>query len=511
MIEQSSQKILYVNPCLRRNAPTKVLPVGLASVMTYMAREGYTNFDLYDIDINEYSDEEVETYVRNTEYDVILLGSIVTHYKWVKWFVRTCKSLKPETKVIVGNSVAGSIYELFLQNCPADVVVIGEGEISCLETVDAMRMGRPLAEVPGIAYRTDNGEIVKTPKRKASKMEDFPMVEWDAFDVDRYIKHSAQYMSMGIEDGTGTIAMPVSTARGCAFRCTFCHFVFWDDPYRYRSADSVIAEIRRNIENYGVNYINFWDDLSFAGIKQTERMCDAIIASGLKFNWMAAIRADLFGHPRNSLEYRIEVAQKMKDAGCVSVGFALESGSQKILDMMNKKIDASFFLDTVRILSDCGITCNTSLVFGYPIETRETIQETFDMCLAAGVYPSIGFLLPLPYTGMYDYAKEHGYIVDEDKYLDQITERQDICINMTSMSDEAIMEAIKDGAEKLSDALNMGLSRDRLIKTGGYQNKSKKKRTTVELTNERNQNDFSLSYSDANFEVDSGLDSAESR
>ena len=87
--------------------------------------------------------------------------------------------------------------------------------------------------------------------------------------------------------------MPVVTARGCAFRCTFCHFVFENDPYRYRSPQNIILEIKRNIQDYGCNYISFWDDLSFASLPQAERFADTIITSGLKFFWSAAVRVDL--------------------------------------------------------------------------------------------------------------------------------------------------------------------------------------------------------------------------
>ena len=152
----------------------------------------------------------------------------------------------------------------------------------------------------------------------------------------------------------------------------------------------------------------------------------------------------------------------------VAVGFSLESGNKEILKMMNKEIEPEAFADTISVFKQAGIVTNTSVVFGYPIETRETIQETFDQCLKARVYPSIGFLLPLPYTVMYDYAKANGFITDEDKYLESITERQDICLNMTKMSNEEIMNEIKSGAEKLNKMLDVGLTEDTLVKSKGY-------------------------------------------
>jgi anaerobic magnesium-protoporphyrin IX monomethyl ester cyclase len=498
-------RLLFVNVCLRRGSPVKILPVGLASIMTYIKANGY-DCDLLDIDINDYTDEVVEEKIKNSSYDVILLGSIVTHYKWVKWFTKMVKLHHPETKLIVGNSVGASAYEAFCKNTPTDVVIVGEGEISCLETLNAYRDGLSLAGVKGIIYRDADGRAVKNPPRATGNIDAFPMVDWDFFDVKRYISRSENMSFGGLDASIKPISFPVTTARGCVFKCTFCHYVYWDDPYRKRSVADVIAEIRRNIEKYGANYMAFWDDLSFSSLAQVEKMADAILASGLKFNWDAAVRVDLFGNPQIARERRVAIARKMKASGCVATGFSLESGDEEILTLMNKKIKAEYFTEQIRVLREVGIACNTSVVFGYPIETKETIKKTFEMCLESKVYPSIGFLLPLPYTGMYDYAKKNGFITDEDAFLTEITERQDICLNMTKMSDAEIMGEIKEGAQKLNRLLELGLDEKKLVRTGGYTKhtkKTEKAKPPVDPEDlKRNVNDFSFNYSDTIFVKD---------
>ena len=502
-------KLLFINPSLRLGSATKYLPVGLASVMTIVEQAGY-EFDLLDIDIDDLDNEYVERFIASTVYDVILAGSIVTHYKWMKWLVHTIKSRHPATKVIVGNSVAGSLPELFLRKSGADVAVIGEGEFSCLETLNAFKHDKPLAQVNGIAYIDDAGHFVKTPRREGVKLDELLMIKWDWFDVEKYFNKSYASSFGLVIDGENSKprTMPVASARGCVFRCTFCHFVFWDDPYRHRSAANIMDEIKRDIEVYGVNFINFWDDLSFASLKQVERMVDAILESGLKFYWSAAVRTDLFANPKFSYEKRLALAKKMRESGCLNLGYSLESANQEILDMMNKHVKAEYFQEQVRLLDEAGITSNVSVVFGYPIETEETIKQTFDLCLAAGIYPSLGYLLPLPSTGMYDYALKHGFITDEDAYLDAITERQDFCLNMTKLPRETVEDWIKHYAKKLNDELKLGLSEGRLLRTGGYKNQNAK--TAEKDPNplldpdklERNENDFSLNYSQAVFKLD---------
>jgi anaerobic magnesium-protoporphyrin IX monomethyl ester cyclase len=504
-------RILIINPSLRRGSPTKYFPVGVGSIMTYLKVMGY-DFDFLDIDIDDLTEKDVENHLAEHAYDVVMAGCIVTHYKWMKWLTRTIKKHHPGTKIIVGNSVAGSIPEIFLKNSAADVAVIGEGEISAYETLEAFRTGADLRDIAGIAYVSASGDIVKNPPRKAQKaIDEFPIIDWSLFNVRKYFDRSyAGAEGLVFTDQNPPRVMPVVSARGCVFKCTFCHYVFWDDPYRYRSPESILKEIRRNIEQYGANYINFWDDLSFGSLRQAERLADAIIASGLKFNWNAAVRVDLFGNPKHPYARRRAVAEKFKESGCLSLGFSLESGNQDILNMMNKRIDKEYFTDQVRILKDVGISCGTSVVFGYPIETPETIRETFAQCLSVGIYPSIGFLLPLPYTGMYQYAKDHGYITNEDAYLDSITERQDLCLNMTKMSDQEVMGLIKEGAAELNRMLELGLTDATLIRTGGYRKHTKltadSARPRLDPANlKRNENDVSFNYSQATFSMDLGV------
>ena len=507
--DKKDLKLLFVNVSLRPGGYTKFLPVGLASVMTYFEEKGY-KFTLLDIDINEHDDAYVENYIKNNNFDFILFGSIVTHYKWIKWFVNTIKKHNPETYVVVGNSVAGSIPEVFLQNTKCDIVVTGEGEVSAYEAVEAIRLDKDLKNVEGIAFRDAQEKIIINPAREAEKIDDLPMINWNYFDVEKYIA-KAETMPDKDVSPEDMRSMPVVTARGCAFKCTFCHYVFWNDPYRNKSPESILAEIKYIMEKYNVNYIHFWDDLSFASAIQVEKLCDAIFESGLKFKWMATVRVDLFSRARLSDEDALRVAKKMKKAGCYSCGFALESGNKEIMEMMNKKIEVDAFYKTVYILKEAEIISQTSVVFGYPIETKETIKETFDQCLKAGLYPSIGFLLPLPATVMYDYAKANGFITDEDKYLESITERQDICLNMTKMSNVEIMNEIKSGAEKLNKMLDVGLTEDTLVKSKGY--KSQKIDKKLEPPQEirprldpkkikRIKNDVSFNYSQQDFKYE---------
>lgn len=498
-------KILFINPSLRLDAQNKFLPVGLGAVMTYVDQMGDYEIELLDIDINAYDDNTVEKIISESDHDVFLSGSIVTHYKWMKWLTTTIRKYHPTKKIIIGNSVAGSIPELFLKHSPTDVAIVGEGEITTLEVLNAFKENRCLSEIPGIVYRDPHLGVIENPTRAAKKhLDDYPLIDWKFFDIEKYFeksKGSALGANPDCEDELRV--MPISTARGCVFRCTFCHFVFHEDPYRYRSAENILLEIKRNQDKYGANFFAFWDDLSFGSLRQTERLVDAILDSGLTFSWTAAVRVDLLGNPKYPYERRLALATKMKNSGCVNLGFSLESGSQEILDLMEKRINPEYFLEQIEILDKVGIASSTSVVFGYPNETLDTIEETFQMALRSGVYPSMGYLLPLPKTKMYEYARDNNWITDENQFLDSITERQDLCINMTQLETDVILGAIQQGAKTLKEAFNLDLDEKSLIKTGGYRKHSTKNKAEKNFVKsiklKRNQNDFSFNYSQTVF------------
>ena len=508
-------KICFINVSLRPEGGHLFLPMGLGYIMTYIKQNGY-DFDLLDIDAGQYSNEYVEKYFIKNKFDVVCVGSIVTHYKWIKWCVNTIKKYQPKTKVIVGNSVGGSIPEVLFQTSKVDIVIYGEAEITTKEVFDAISQDKSFGDIiepqvkiphlnkgypatikglgiPGIIYRTKNNEIVNNGKRKAVKdIDDFPYPDWDLFDVETYLKSNRKLGATNAwkykpEDA---VIMPINTARGCVFKCTFCHYVFWHDPYRHRSAQNVIGEMKRNIKKYKANFFNFWDELSFHKIGPTDKFLDELIKADLNIHFTAAVRSDLMGKdvdPKGnpiSREIRLNLAKKFVKAGCVTATYSLESGNDVILEAMNKRVKQKYFGEQVDICKEAGLITNTSLVMGYPQETPETIKETMDRLEELRVYPSTGFLLPLPETGMWNYAIENGYITDIDYYLTKITERQDFSLNLTKMTHEQLKSETIKGLNRLNKKFGNNLPEENLIKTGGYdkhgKNQNKERRNSKE-------------------------------
>ena len=455
-------KVLVINVCLRPYRQETLFPVGLGYVASAIKRAGF-DLEILDIDLNRYSDEQVEKLLRVKKYDVVALGCLVTGYKIVKNLVETIKSIK-DVPVIVGNSVATSIPEILLSKTKADIAVIGEGEVTIVELLKVLDTGTPIEEVKGICFK-QNGSIVATPQREIIQdVNAIPMIEWELFDMEQYIdKHRYSISEPYPLEIKSLRAMPVNTARGCIYKCGFCYHVFRGQRYRSRSPVSICNEIKYLKEKYGVNYIFFLDELTFYSRKQCSDLCDRILNENLQIFFIADCRGDLFK------EGDVELARKLKRAGCCVLGYSLESADPDILKSMNKKLSLEEFSTHTGVCQEAGLTVVTSLVIGYPEETEETIKKTFDVCYENNIYPSTGYLTPQPGTPVYEYAVKTGKIKNEEEYLiNVIGDRQDFRINLTMITQERIEFLVKEQLKRISNKLRLGFSDTNLLITGHY-------------------------------------------
>lgn len=457
---ENVMKILLIQPCLRPERPHRNFPIGLCYVASAIHRAGY-DFEIIDIEAHRYSEQELETLLRQKDFDVVALGTLVTGYKTVKELAALIRNIHHEAIIIVGNSVASSIPEILLSKTDVDIVVIGEGDITIVELLKAIEHNRPLEDVQGICFKKD-GAIHCTPKRSViADINTLPIYNWALFDMKTYLTHAIHDIPEPYPMPSESIhAFVINTARGCPFHCTFCYHVFHEDTYRYRSPESILSEIALLQKKYGINYIAFYDELTFFSKKQVNTFVDVLLQSGLEFFWIADCRANLF------TEEDVELLAKLKKSGCIGLGYSLESGNPEILKAMHKTITVEGFARQKKALDLAGLKTFTSLVLGYPQETLETLRQTFDVCYELDVYPSAGYLLPQPGTPMYELAKQKGLITDEEQFLLQMGDRQDLRINLTTIPDDVFQIEVRKHLKRISDKLNLPFSETTLIKTG---------------------------------------------
>ncbi len=456
---------------MRPNANRRFFPIGLGIIHTIVNDAGY-NPELLDLDANPQSSKITKEYLKNNHYDVVLMGCIVTGFDKIKWISDYIRSVHSKTIIIVGNTVASSVPKLLLEHTSADIAVMGEGDITILELLCKIKDKEDYSGVPGIVTML-NGKIKKSVSRPVIKdIDSVKLPDWDLFDIDTYIGSQSENLNEPLPPipRDQIKSMVINTARGCPYSCTFCYHAFIGTKYRYRSAKSIICEMRHLKENYGINTFSFNDEMTFITPRQTNEFAEALIESNLNVWFEADCRSGLL-----KKEEHLEIAYKLKKAGCLSLAYSLESANTDILIWMDKNLGPDNFLKQSKILEKVGIATLTSVVFGYPNETKETIAQTIDVCIEANVYPSAGYLLPQPGTPMYDYALKHGYITDEYEYVMKIGDRQDLWMNMTNMSDDELKETVGREMQRCATELELGLHGDSLLKTGHYKIPKSKK------------------------------------
>lgn len=450
-------KVLFINISIRPDAERRLLPVGLAYVMTAVRHAGI-DFDFLDMDIDNLSIVDAERWLADREYDVYALGCIVTGFKYVRQLAEVIKKITPNALIIAGNTVATAIPELLLRHTGVDIAVLGEGDVTTVDVLKKIGNKEDWHTVAGIAFQENERVRFSASRLVVPRLDCLGYPDWDIFDLDKY--RSFAHINSNTFSGERVVAFPLNTGRGCPFSCTFCYHAFKGQKYRRYTDSSVVSEICRLHHIYGASHIMFWDELTFPNTKSVQGLIENLGRLNFRVGWDAPCRAGLFKREHISL------IRDMQAVGCDNLVFSLENANAEILASMNKKITVEAFIEQAHALWEGGVPPRTSIVFGYPQETKSSIKQTLDVCERCNIYPSVGFLLPLPGTSIYTWAQKNGYIGDEVAYLERIGDRQDLHINLTSMDDDEFFETVNAGLAAL--ALKQGLKLKSFLKTTTY-------------------------------------------
>ena len=366
-------KVLLINPPYRESLPPSVFPSGIGYIASVLMEGGH-EVSVLDINGCRYSRKEVEKQIRETNFDLVAIGGLITRYKYIKWVCTLLKKYHPDKFRIVGGAIATSASELVINKMDIDGIVLGEGEYTILELANALEKGSDLKKVDGIWFKK-NGKVVKNQPRELIKdLDSLPFPAWDLFPIKKYLqvpcygKIPVTYKSMNI-----------STVRGCPFSCKFCYNVFGTKTSRARSIDNVISEINELREKYGVKAFLFEDDLFTLNRARVMEFCKKIMKKKLDIIWGASARVDVVDE---------EMLMTMKQAGCILISYGIETGSQKMLDSIGKGVKVEQAKKAIRLTKKTGMQIVTSFMVGVPGETPETIKAFFIILL-----PILTFIL----------------------------------------------------------------------------------------------------------------------
>jgi radical SAM superfamily enzyme YgiQ (UPF0313 family) len=434
-------KILLINPPIREWAKPNVFPVGLGYIASALRKEGF-EVEVFDINAFRWNKTELEGKIKNADFDVAGIGAIVTVYRYVKWLIQIIKKYHPDKKIVAGGSVGTSIPHIILGKTEVEIVCLGEGEATVVDLMKALQAKKEaLHEVDGIWFRDSNGIIVKNRRRKPIKdLDVLPWPAWDLFPMDIYLKNpvGAPNRNKWIDGGAGDtvpLSMNINGTRGCPYKCIYCYHDFMGQGYRYRSPESIVKEMRFLHDIYGARYFHFTDDEYCLRKDFIYDFCKKVKEEfNHQITWGCAGRVNLMTE---------DLIATMADAGCVLIGYGIESGSQRMLDVMKKNVTVEQSKEAVRLTKKYLGWADCSFMIGTPGENRETIKETIDFCKELELTPEvIFFITPYPGTELYRMALELGKIGDEEEYALNLGEQgEKIMVNFSELSDEELLEA----------------------------------------------------------------------
>jgi anaerobic magnesium-protoporphyrin IX monomethyl ester cyclase len=332
-----------------------------------------------------------------TETQVVGITNMFLH-EWpqVREIARLVATRLPDATVVVGGENATAFAPWILAECPeVDACVLGEGEATMATLVAAVARGEAIDGIDGVATRTaatDPGAL--PPRLTKAAVATVPRPAWDLVPLDRYWSREPFF---GVNRGR---AMQVLGTRGCPYKCSFCSSPqMWTTKFVVRDPDDVVDEIARYVERYGVENVNFVDLTAATNRKWTLGLCDALERRALGITWQLPV-----GTRTESVDE--EVMQRLHDTGCTNITFAPESGSERMLQVMDKRADLAHILDLVGVAHRIGLRSTVNIIVGHPAERwRDTIASwRFLVRAALRGGDDCAVIMFCPYPGSRDYA-----------------------------------------------------------------------------------------------------------
>jgi radical SAM superfamily enzyme YgiQ (UPF0313 family) len=432
----------------QRGQPEYTPPFGAMAVINSLHKAGYKDTTLYNIDVLRPSREDAIDYIVKHNPEILCISAPVsTGYENCKFFSLELKQRLPKLIIVLGGNMAVSA-EILLQKTGVDFCVLGEGESVCCQLFDKIEKSRPRKEfyaIKGLAF-FDGVRIVNTGYADELSREKIFDIDWDIFDpvlikclFPRVKDMKQQRLKTFFNNANGSLGSDlkgnearvlnkrvasVFCSKGCVTHCSFCHR--FNKGIRIIPPGIVISRIKELIERFDVGVVFFSDECFGASYKWLKEFCELI--KPLNILWRV-------GGMRVS-QVSPDIIKMMKEAGCRSVIYGMESGSERILQVMEKNVSLQNNYNAFCWTIEAGLYTAPALVIGMPGECSETIKETADflsyaLTLDRSQNPkniSMNFALALPGTPLYEYGRSVGLIgttiEEEEQYLLSVSDTE---------------------------------------------------------------------------------------
>jgi radical SAM superfamily enzyme YgiQ (UPF0313 family) len=360
-------------------------PLGLAYVAAYLKSKGH-RVRVLDGIVDPLPLEEIANIAR--DYDVVGITVISSYVIRVIELIKSLKQAGISAPIVVGGPHATALPETLLKH-GADYAVIGEGEETMLELVEK----KGPETIKGLKFYDSKKNLVSTGRRRLIEpMDQIPMPARELLPMHRYRTSIARASAEPSHSMMGS--------RGCLGRCTFCSRMTFGNRVRYFSTDRIIEEFWLLRDRYGAKEVAVWDDDFVADPDAAVNVCERLIHKGFDRPWSASVCIETINR---------ELLQIMQRAGCNYIAYGVESGSQRMLDRLKKKISKDEIREVIRTTKQLGIPIRAYFILGFPGETAAEMEETIEFARELDVdLASFTMFIPLPGTREYQRAKESG-------------------------------------------------------------------------------------------------------
>ena len=333
-------------------------PLGILYVSAYLERKGFSN-EVFDTTFSTM--QKMRDYLLEFKPDVIAIYVNLMTKLNVLEVIKFIKLNLHQTKIVLGGPEIRYNANDFL-NFGADYLVIGEGEETSLELMIALNEKRydDIKNIPGLGFKNQNNEIVFTKEReKLKEVDSLPFPGRDKINLQLYLN--------AWKERHGENAISISTMRGCPYTCKWCSRAVYGLSYRRRSPENVCDELELIHKEYNPDTLWFVDDVFTISHKWLNEFNETLKQRNLKIKFECITRADRMNE---------EVIRLLKDAGCFRVWIGAESGSQKVIDLMDRRVDVDQVREMIKLAQKYKIQAGTFIMLGYPGETEDDIEET---------------------------------------------------------------------------------------------------------------------------------------
>lgn len=335
------------------------IPLGLGYLAAVLERAGHSA-EIVDFQIKGVTLEKLAERLAGKHYDMCGI-SVTTPFSPSAYTIADAiKRAAPDTPLVLGGPHTIAIGETVLKECPAaDYAVFGEGEITILELLEAIEGGRSPESVKGIGFRKGPDIVQTAPREFIRDINSIPLPAYHLFSFHKYRPLIGWYRRLPWAN--------IITSRGCPYSCIYCNKKVWGFTCRLRTAENVLDEILLLKKEYGVREISFGDDTFTLNRKRTLELCEMLTAAGKPVIWKCGTRVDLVDP---------DLLREMKKSGCYSIGFGVESGSDKILEIINKGVTKDQVRKAFKDVKEAGIETRAYFMLNIPHDTPETTEES---------------------------------------------------------------------------------------------------------------------------------------